>query len=133
MLNYIQSQHVSIASGKLMTAVYRSMRAFTDTVGIAVCYKSPFEFGFYDVTQGMMHDPVAECGGANQPALGFMYDKAGVRRRLVGLNRQLALKFEEMVAQLIFEAGGALATAFSPGGFAVGQQEIVPCNNLFEA
>ena len=109
---------------KPLGAVDGAVCAFPDTIGVAIGDEAALEKRLYAVAQGVMHDPVTERGGGNQPFFGFVDVEAGVFPRLVAEIRQFSLDLEQVVFQVALKFSDVGMSAFAFRGFAVGQQQV---------
>ena len=60
-------QHIAMAAGEGSEAVHGGMSAFALATGVAIEKEAALEDRFEEAAQGVMHHPVAERGGADQP------------------------------------------------------------------
>ncbi len=77
---------------KFLAAIQRTVRAFTDAVGVRVEDKTALEDRRDDIAQRVMHDAVAEIGGADEAALGFVDVKTVVFPRAIRFDAQFFLQ-----------------------------------------
>ncbi len=85
-LAHIALQDIGVAAGKLLGAVQGAVGAFADPVGVRISDEAALEDRLDQVAQGVVDDPVAERGGRDQAALGFVDIKAVYRRRAGSVN-----------------------------------------------
>lgn len=96
------------------------MSALARSVGITIEDKAALEPGFDDIAKRMVHDPIAEGGGADFALLRIVNVKMLIRTGLVTAALQLLLQLKQMVRQLMLKAGGADSSTFATRGLAVG-------------
>ena len=82
--------------------------------------------GFDHVAQRVVHDAVAERGGADQAPLGLVNKEVAVGAGPVAEAAQLPLQFEQVIGEPILEGRGTLSAPFTPRCFAVCCQQVVP-------
>ncbi len=105
---------------KPLGAVDGAVCAFPDTIGVAIVDEAALEKRLYAVAQGVMHDPVTERGGRDQPFFGFVDVEAGVFPRLVTEIRQFALELEQIIFEMIFKLSDVGMSAFAFPALAFG-------------
>ena len=95
-------------------------------VGVGVKDKAPLQHGADYVTEGMMHNPVPEWRGADQPSFGIVDKEAVIVIRPVCFVPKLGLECNEIVLQAVFEAGRGRFIPLALARLPKGEQEVVP-------
>ena len=106
------------------------MSSLAAAAGIAVEDESAVVNWFQNVDQRIVHDAVAEGSGADLARLGFGDVKVSVCARQVPPCSQVTLQFEKVLLPSEFEDDGRCLVTLPPPAFPIGQQQVVPDNDL---
>ena len=129
-LLHVAREHVAVTAGELLAAVQRGVGALADAVGVAVVDEAALEDGFDHVAQGVVHHAVAEGRCADEAALGFVDEEAGVAAGPVAVLDQLRLDRQQVLAGVLLEGGGRPVAALAFARLAPGQQQVLPVVDL---
>ena len=88
MLTNVTTQYIAIIPTKLLCAINRTMRAFTNAIGIAVWDKYLFKAWLDNAAKRMMHHPVTESGGTDLAPFWLMNEEVCIWARSVAALHQ---------------------------------------------
>ena len=106
------------------------MGAFALSAGVTVRMKPAIKDRLKHIHDCMMHDPITEWSGGNQPRLGAGNAVRSERTRAVGPTLQISHQTQQHVFLSIIKAAYRVAVTLTPPGLPGRQDQILPGDQL---
>ena len=103
----VAAEHVPEAVAELLVAGDGPVRPLPDAVRVAVVDEAPLEDRLADLAEGVVHDPVAERRGRDEPVLRVEHLDDRVTPRPVHAAREFAFEAEDLSLEVREEGGDA--------------------------
>ena len=103
--NDVAMKDVAVAFNPGVGLVQGAVRAFADAAGVAGMDETRFPNGFDDPAEGVVDDPVAKGGGADQAALRFVDVEVGIRAGPVALLLEFPLQPPQVAFKIELKGG----------------------------
>lgn len=126
----ITRKRIAETSAEVLEAVQRAVGALADAVRKGIRDEAPFEGRLNGVAERMVHHPVAEGRGGDEPTLRLVDEETGVGPWKVGAGLEFGPKREEIFFQPVLESGHVAVAALSASGVTPGVEQVGPGTEL---